>query len=180
MFPNFVWCISFGKIGNNIPAKFFHRGVTVPRESEPPHYPGFTITLRHTTFVRTPLQKWSVRRRDLYRTTHNTHNMETSMPPAGLFFETLILLSKRYIDTEHSIRLLVLFFLVVNFSLFFYYLFMYFCPFSHTWHSSPTPCTVSLQWCGVGGGDALPAQCSVLGKAFCNSLGFPQWGRSFV
>jgi hypothetical protein len=31
---------------------------------------------------------WSVRRRDLYLTTHNTHNTQTSMPPAG--FESTI------------------------------------------------------------------------------------------
>jgi hypothetical protein len=43
----------------------------------------FTITLRHTTLGMTPLDKWSARRRDLYLTTHNTHNRQTSMPPAG-------------------------------------------------------------------------------------------------
>ena len=31
-------------------------------------------TQRHTTFGRTPLDKWSARRRHLYLTTHNTHN----------------------------------------------------------------------------------------------------------
>ena len=35
---------------------------------------GFTITLRHTTLGRTPLDEWSARRRDLYLTKHNTHN----------------------------------------------------------------------------------------------------------
>jgi hypothetical protein len=47
---------------------------------------GFTITLifRHTTFGRTPLDERSARRRDLYLTTHNTHNRQTSMPPVGL------------------------------------------------------------------------------------------------
>jgi len=29
---------------------------------------------RHTTVGRTPLDEWSVRRRDLYLTTHNSHN----------------------------------------------------------------------------------------------------------
>jgi hypothetical protein len=38
----------------------------------PPHR-GFTITLRHTTFGRTPLEEWSARRRYLYLTTQNTH-----------------------------------------------------------------------------------------------------------
>ena len=42
---------------------------------------GFTITLRHTTVGRTPLDEWSARRRDL--TTQSTHNRQTSMPEAG-------------------------------------------------------------------------------------------------
>jgi len=40
-------------------------------------------TQRHTTFGRTPLDEWSVRRRDLYLTTHNTHNRQTSVPLVG-------------------------------------------------------------------------------------------------
>jgi hypothetical protein len=55
---------------------------------------GFTIThFRHTTVGRTPLDEGSARRRDLYLTTHNTHNRQTSMPPAG--FEPIILVSER-------------------------------------------------------------------------------------
>ena len=38
---------------------------------------------RHTTVGRTPVGEWSARHRDLYLTTHNTHNRQTSMPPAG-------------------------------------------------------------------------------------------------
>ena len=38
---------------------------------------------RRTTFSRTPLDKWSARRRDLYLTTHNTENRQTSMTPVG-------------------------------------------------------------------------------------------------
>ena len=38
---------------------------------------------RHTTFGRTPLHDWSARRRDLYLTTHNSHNRQTTMPPVG-------------------------------------------------------------------------------------------------
>ena len=41
------------------------------------------ISLRHTTFSRTPLDEWSARRRNLYLTTHSTHKRLTSMPPAG-------------------------------------------------------------------------------------------------
>jgi hypothetical protein len=36
-----------------------------------------------TSVGRTPLDEWSARRRDLYLATHNTHNRQTSMPPAG-------------------------------------------------------------------------------------------------
>ena len=45
----------------------------------------FSRFLEHTqrlaTVGRTPLNEWSIRRRDLYLTTHNTHNRQTSMPP---------------------------------------------------------------------------------------------------
>jgi hypothetical protein len=55
---------------------------------------GFTIThIRHTTLCRTPLDKWSDRRRDLYLTTHNTHKRQTSMPPAQ--FEPAVTASGR-------------------------------------------------------------------------------------
>ena len=47
----------------------------------------FLMFLDHTqwrtTVGRTPLDEWSARRRDLYLTTHNTHNRQTSMPPVG-------------------------------------------------------------------------------------------------
>ena len=45
-------------------------------------------TQRRATVSRTPLNEWSVRRRDLYLTTHNTHNRLTSMPWVG--FEPMI------------------------------------------------------------------------------------------
>ena len=64
-----------------------------PRGPGPPHYRGFTITLRHTTLGRTSLDEWSARRRDLYLTTHVTHNRQTSVPPAG--FEHAIPESER-------------------------------------------------------------------------------------
>jgi magnesium-transporting ATPase (P-type) len=57
----------------------------------------FTRFLDHTqrriTFGRNPLDEWSALRRDLYLTTHNTHNRQTSMPPAG--FEPTISASER-------------------------------------------------------------------------------------
>ena len=50
-----------------------------------PHYRGFTITLRHTILYRTPLDEWSARRRDLYFSTHNTHNRLTDIHAPGVF-----------------------------------------------------------------------------------------------
>ena len=48
---------------------------------------------RRTTVGRTPLDEWSAHRRDLYLTTHNTHNRQTSMPPVG--FEPTISAGER-------------------------------------------------------------------------------------
>jgi len=56
---------------------------TTPSGPRPTHYRGSMITLRHTTLSRTPLYKWSARRRDIYLTTGNTHKIRTSIPPAG-------------------------------------------------------------------------------------------------
>ena len=48
----------------------------------------FTRFLGHTQgriiVGRTTLDEWSARRRDLYLTTHNTHNRQTSMPAVGI------------------------------------------------------------------------------------------------
>ena len=40
-------------------------------------------TQRRTTVGRTPLDERSTRRRELYLTTHNTHNRQISMSPVG-------------------------------------------------------------------------------------------------
>ena len=57
----------------------------------------FLMFLDHTrwrtTVGMTPLDEWSARRRDLYLTTHDTHNRKISMTPVG--FEPTI--SDRYI-----------------------------------------------------------------------------------
>ena len=46
---------------------------------------GLAITLTgHSTLGRNPLDEWPARRRDLYLTTHNTHNRQTSIPPSGI------------------------------------------------------------------------------------------------
>ena len=69
------------------------RALTAPSGPRPPHYPWFTITLRHTTLGRTPLEEWSAECRDLYMTTQNTHNRQTSKPPTG--FEPTMPVSQR-------------------------------------------------------------------------------------
>ena len=48
---------------------------------------------RRTTVSRTPLDEWSGHRRDLYLTTHNTHNRQTYVPPVG--FEPTITTGER-------------------------------------------------------------------------------------
>jgi len=61
---------------------FFFWGAVTQRESWPPHSWGFLDhTQRRTTVGRTPLDEWSARPRDLYLTTHNTHNSQISLPP---------------------------------------------------------------------------------------------------
>ena len=61
----------------------FHSGTAASGPGSP-LYLCFTITLRHTTIGRTPLDEWSARRRDLSLATHNTHNTEISMSLAGI------------------------------------------------------------------------------------------------
>ena len=48
---------------------------------------------RHSTVGRTPLDEWSARRKDLYLTTHDTHNRQISVPPVG--FEPTISVGMR-------------------------------------------------------------------------------------
>ena len=59
-------------------------GVTAPKWAR---VSSFTRFLDHTqgrtTVGRTSLDEWSARRRDLYLTTHTTHNRQTSIPPMG-------------------------------------------------------------------------------------------------
>jgi hypothetical protein len=65
--------LKFDKVGR------FFLGATVPSGPGPLHYQGFTITLRHTTVGRTPLDEGSSRRRT---STYNIPKRQTSMPPA--------------------------------------------------------------------------------------------------
>jgi hypothetical protein len=50
-------------------------------------------TQRRATVGKTPLDEWSVRRRNLYMTIHNTHNRQISMPTVG--FEPTIAAGER-------------------------------------------------------------------------------------
>jgi len=82
------------KYVKHLSRKTWNGGATAHSGPEPPQYRGFMITLRHSTFGRTPLDEWSARRRDPYlTTTHNTHKKHTSMLPAG--FEPAIPASVR-------------------------------------------------------------------------------------
>jgi len=55
-----------------------------PSGTRPHSCRGFTITLRHITLGRTPLEVWSVRRRNIHwqRTHIHTHTRQQSMPQA--------------------------------------------------------------------------------------------------
>jgi len=72
-----LYCTSLHSTLDNFSLQFrfftsiviFAHGATSPGEPGSPHYPGFTITLRHTTLNRSPLDEWSVRHGDLYLTT---------------------------------------------------------------------------------------------------------------
>jgi len=73
---------------------FFCCGAATQRGSWPPNSWGFLDhTQRRTTASRTPLDEWSTRHKDLYLTTHKTHNRQTSMPPVG--FEPTISASEQ-------------------------------------------------------------------------------------
>ena len=65
-----------------------------PKQAKISSFLGFLDhTQRRITIGSTSLDEWSVRRRDLYLTTHNTQHRQTSMPPAG--FEPTIPARKR-------------------------------------------------------------------------------------
>ena len=78
---------------------FFYSAASSSRQRRP-HYRGFTITLRHATLGRSPLDEWSARHRYLYLITHKTHRRLISMPLAG--FEPLIPASER--PQTHAFR----------------------------------------------------------------------------
>ena len=83
---------------SSIRVKLVNRGIFfswLDSSSEPrhPHFLGFEITLKYATLGRTPLDVSSVCRRDLYRTTNNTHRRQTAMRQGG--FEPAIPASER-------------------------------------------------------------------------------------
>jgi hypothetical protein len=61
---------------------FFYAS-TSPGGPWPPHYRGFTITLRHTALGRTPLDEWSARRRDIWLKIHNNQKRQTDIHAPG-------------------------------------------------------------------------------------------------
>jgi len=73
-------------------AHFRIHGSTAAGGPGPHCYRGCTITLRDSTFGRTSLDERSAQSRDLFLTTHNTHKVHTSMPPAG--FELAVVASE--------------------------------------------------------------------------------------
>ena len=75
-------------------------GATAPHWARASSFTRFLYhTQRRTTVGRTPLDEWSARRRDLYLTTHNTHNRHPC-PPVG--FEPTISTGKR--PQTHALR----------------------------------------------------------------------------
>jgi hypothetical protein len=59
---------------------YFSHASTAPKGPKPPHCRGFTITLKHITLGRTPLDECSARRSDIYLTVHNTHTRKVDPP----------------------------------------------------------------------------------------------------
>ena len=55
-------------------------GATAPQWAKASSFIRFLDHARRTTVGRTPLDKWSALRRDLYLTTHNTHSRQDSNP----------------------------------------------------------------------------------------------------
>jgi hypothetical protein len=68
-------------------------------------------TQRRATVVRTSLYEWSVCRRDLYLTTHNTHNRQTSLPQVG--FEPTIAVCGRWDRHSYNTVLKFIFSLIL-------------------------------------------------------------------
>jgi len=85
--------VGFSYLSLQTIAWILFQGATAPSGPGPPHYRGFTFTLRHTTLSKTPLDEWSARRRDLYLTKYHAHKRQTTTPPEE--FEPAIPASER-------------------------------------------------------------------------------------
>jgi hypothetical protein len=86
-------CTNYAIPATLVNVRIFFHGATAPSGTGPPHYQGFTITLRHTTLRRTPLDEWSAWCIDLNLTTNNTHTRQTFIFPVG--FEPAIPANKQ-------------------------------------------------------------------------------------
>ena len=70
-------------------------------------------TQRRTTGGRTPLNELSARHRDLYLTTHDTHNRQISLPPVG--FEPTISAGERPV-AAHLLRSIYIYIYIYDIS----------------------------------------------------------------
>ena len=75
---------------------FFGGGDCGPKRGMASSFLRFLDHTQHDAVGRTSLYEWSFRRTDLYLTTHNTHNRQTSMPPA--VFEPAYLCRRAFAD----------------------------------------------------------------------------------
>jgi hypothetical protein len=80
--------LNFNKVTVSLYSYIYFHGMTAPSGPEPPHFRDFTITLRHITLGRAPLDEWSARRTHLYLTTYGTYKKQRYMIPKG--FEPVI------------------------------------------------------------------------------------------
>ena len=78
-----LWCSSFKTLNvtNYKTPNFFNWRCAPTRAMGSSFLRFLDHTQRRITVGMTPLDEWSARRRDLYLTTHNTHNRQTSMTP---------------------------------------------------------------------------------------------------
>jgi len=74
--------IKYSEVPTPVTLFYFHCAITSGRLG-PPYFRGFTITLRHATLGGNPQNEWLVRYRNLYLTTHSTHDRHPSIPPPG-------------------------------------------------------------------------------------------------
>jgi len=71
----------------------FPHDVTAPSGPGPPHYRGFTITLKYITVDRIPLDVWLAQRRNLNLTTHDTLKRQALLP--SMVFEPAVPVNER-------------------------------------------------------------------------------------